>query len=115
MPAAEAGTTEVLLGVLHEAGAWLERTRRHLLVTGIVGIAVWYPALPLLAYLIGREGSELALTRWLLLGLVVLLLAALTLAWLRFYRRLSDEWKRWRAWIDRLEQREREIFGEGPG
>lgn len=39
----------------------------------------------------------------------------LTFAWLRFYRRLSDEWLRWRAWIDRLEARERELFGEGPG
>lgn len=106
------GTAETLLRLTAETGRWLERTRRYLVLSGALGIFLWYPVLLPLAWQAGAKASGDALLPLLLCLGVLAFLGSLTILWLREFLRLDRELRRWRERLARLQERERRLLDE---
>lgn len=106
-PAGEGGSTvEMLRAGLDQMGAQLERTRRHLLLGGVLGVFLWYPALVPWVWQTAERASESAFVPWAVAGLTILFLGVLTLLWAREFHRLDRELQAWRERMRALRERE---------
>lgn len=99
-------TVETLMRLAESSGAWLERTRRYLVVAGVVGVFLWYPLVLAWAWARALEGGASRPTPWLLAAGALVALLALTAVWARTYLRLSRELAAWRERVARLQARE---------
>lgn len=106
---------ETLLRVLERTGEWLERTRRSLLMAGVLGIFLWYPVLVPWAWAVGAKSSARPWMPWFLSGAVVVLLLLLSAFWAREYLRLDKELAAWRERMARLREREARLLSDAPG
>lgn len=110
-----AGTAETLRRLAERSEAWLARTRRYVLISGPLGIFLWYPVLIPWAWRAGREGSGTAWMPWALAGGALLFLAGLTTLWAREALRLDRELKAWREQLAELRRREEALLAELDG
>jgi hypothetical protein len=101
--------------MVEPAGAWLERTRRYLIVSGVLGALVWYPVLVPWAWSLAREGSLLVWSPWIASAGIALFLVGMSALWIAHYRRLDREIREWRARLARLKVEERAIIDELDG
>ena len=107
-----AGTAETLYRLATRSEAWLARTRRYVLISGPVGVFLWYPVLVPWAWRLGREASGAAWMPWALAGATLLLLVGLTALWAREFLRLDRELAAWRAQLAELRRREETLLAE---
>ena len=107
-----AGAAETLRVMAERAEAWLARTRRYVLISGPLGIFLWYPVLIPWAWRAGREGSTSAWMPWALATGALLFLAGLTLLWAREFLRLDRELAAWREQLAELKRREDALMAE---
>jgi len=103
-------TAETLYRLAENSGHWLERTRRYLLLSGALGIFLWYPILVPWAYRAGSEGTAAEGAGLFLAGAVVLFLLILTFIWGRAFLQLDRELAEWRERMARLQRREQELL-----
>lgn len=108
---ADAGSTvEILRASLDQMGAQLERTRKHLLLGGVLGIFLWYPFLVPWAWRTAARASESRFVPWAVAALTMLFLVVLTLLWAREFHRLDRELIRWRRRMSDLRAREARLL-----
>ena len=115
LPAAadeDEGTAETLMRLANRAVEWLERTRRYLLVSGLLGVFLWYPILIPYAFRAGRSASLQPWAPWALAGGALLFLVALTVLWARQFLALDAELAGWRERMGRLREREARFLEE---
>lgn len=105
-PEREAGTIEVLRASLDRLGEQLERTRRHLLFAGVLGVFLWYPFLVPWSWQAAAAASTDAWVPWAVASGALVFLVALTLLWAREFVRLDRELRAWRARMEHLRARE---------
>lgn len=103
-------TVETLRGLADHSVAWLERTRRYLLLGGVLGIFLWYPVLIAWAWTSGRAASGGIGFSVILVVVVLALLGVLTALWAREFVGLDRELRRWRERVERLRAREEEMM-----
>jgi hypothetical protein len=115
VPDDDEGMAEALLRLAERSEAWLSRTRRYLLLAGVLGVVLWYPFLVPLVWSAGRDLVPAPWGSWLLAGLAALLLATLTFLWARALHQLDRDLDAWRAKVARLRLRERELLAELEG
>jgi len=106
LPHADHSMAESLRRLMDRMGEQLERTRRHLLFAGFVGIFVWYPLLLPWAWRQARLATDDPVIHWTVTGLAVLFLLVLTFLWAREYVRLRVELVAWRRKIGELRAKE---------
>lgn len=106
------GTAETLYRLAERSEAWLARTRRYVLVSGPLGVFLWYPVLVPWAWRAGREASATGWMPWALAAGAIALLAGLTVAWAREFVRLDRELRAWREQLAELRRREAELWAE---
>ena len=107
-----AGTAETLYRLAVRSEAWLARTRRYVLISGPVGIFLWYPVLIPWTWRLGREGSGAAWMPWALAAATLLFLVGLTTLWAREFVRLDRELAAWREQLAELRRREETLLAE---
>ena len=107
-PAPGSGTSplEVLRGSLDRMGEQLERTRRHLLFAGVLGVFLWYPFLVPWAWKRAAQTGGDPLFPWAVGGLTLAFLVVLTALWARELHRLDRELHAWRDRMGELRARE---------
>lgn len=103
-------TVEALRGVLDRMGEQLERTRRHLLFAGVLGIFLWYPFLVPWAWRQANAVSDEAALAWAVAGATLAFLIVLTVLWAREFLRLDRELDAWRGRIGELRDREEHLL-----
>ena len=106
LPGSDNGPLEVLRASLDSMGGQLERTRRHLLLAGVLGLFLWYPILVPWTWRQAERTSDNALFPWGIAGLTLAFLAVLTGLWARELHRLDRELVAWRARMSELRERE---------
>lgn len=110
--AEDESTAETLLRAVERTGGWIERTRRTVLVSGILGVFLWYPVLLPWAWNVGSRASTSPAAPWIVAGGALLLLLALTALWAREYLRLDRELVAWSERVARLRAREAALLNE---
>jgi hypothetical protein len=103
-------TVETLVEALRLSTEWLERSRTHLLVAGLLGIVVWYPVLLPWAWSQGAEASSTPWGPWLLAGLLGLGLLGATLVWGWRLLALDRDLRHWRDRLESLRRREQDLL-----
>lgn len=104
--ASEDSTVEVLRRALDRMGEQLERTRRHLLFAGVLGIFLWYPILVPWAWRQVAQATDDSIAPFVVAALVAGFLAVLTVLWAREFLRLDAELEAWRRRMRALRERE---------
>lgn len=99
-------TVEALRRSLDRMGEQLERTRRHLLFAGVLGIFLWYPILVPWAWQQAARVSDDAFLPWTVAGAALAFLIVLTILWAREFLRLDRELNAWRGRLGELRDRE---------
>lgn len=107
------GTAETLLVAIDLAGAWLERTRRYLVIGGVLGVLLWYPIVLTWGwnFVLRSGGSGIG---GLVPFLALLLVIALTFVWLRELLRIDRDLAFWRSKLARLREREKSLLEAPP-
>lgn len=103
-------TAETLHRLAENTGHWLERTRRYLLLSGVLGIFLWYPILVPWAYKAGRDASLDESSGLVLAAAVLVFLLVVTFIWGRTFLQLDRELAQWRDRMARLQKREQELL-----
>jgi hypothetical protein len=103
---AQDSTVEALRGSLDRMGEQLERTRRHLLFAGVLGVFLWYPILVPWAWQQAARASDDPLVPWAVAAMTIAFLLALTLLWAREFLALDRELNAWRGRLRELRSRE---------
>lgn len=109
-PADSESTVETLVEALRLSTGWLERSRTHLLVAGLLGIVVWYPVLLPWAWNAGSGASSSPWGAWLMAGLVVVGLLGATLLWGWRLLALDRDLRQWRDRLESLRRREQDLL-----
>lgn len=112
MTSEEDSTVEALRASLERMGHQLERTRKILLLAGVLGIFLWYPFLIPWSWQQAARASEDATIPWVAAALTVLFLVVLTLLWAREFLRLDRELIAWRGRLGELRDREAHLLDE---
>lgn len=105
-PSGEDGPLEMLRTSLDRMGEQLQRTRRHLLFAGVLGVLLWYPVLVPWAWRQAARTDVDALFPWVVSGLTLAFLVVLTTLWARELHRLDQELAAWRSRMGQLRDRE---------
>lgn len=105
-PVAADSTVEALRASLDRMGEQLERTRRHLLLAGVVGVFLWYPFLVPWSWQQAARATDDPTIPWAVAGLTLLFLLVLTLLWAREFVHLDRELSAWRGRMGELRERE---------
>lgn len=105
-------TSETLLHAIGKTGDWLTRTRRYVILAGILGIFLWYPVVLPWAWTTSLRGSSTHFYPWLLSFGALTLLLILTIFWAREYLRLDRELVAWRKRMDRFHKRETQLLAD---
>lgn len=108
-------TAESLRLALDRMGAQLERTRRNLLLAGVLGIFLWYPILVPWVWSAAARNAELPWIPWAFAGAAILFLAVLTILWAREFVGLDRELRRWRERMGELREREAGLMADLEG
>lgn len=111
-PATDDSTVEALRSSLERMGAQLERTRRLLLLAGVLGVFLWYPFLVPWTWLQATRATDDPVTPWAAAGLTLVFLLVLTLLWAREFLRLDRELNAWRGRLGELRHREQGLLDE---
>lgn len=109
-PASGDSTVEALRSALERMGEQLERTRKLLLLAGVLGVFLWYPFLVPWAWLQAQRASDEAFVPWGAAALTLLFLVVLTILWAREFLRLDRELNAWRGRIGELREREAHLM-----
>lgn len=110
LPGSDDSPIEVLRASLDRMGGQLERTRRHLLLAGVLGLFLWYPILVPWTWRQAQRTSDNPLFPWAVAGLTLAFLAVLTGLWARELHRLDRELVAWRARMSQLRERENSLM-----
>lgn len=105
-PPSDDSTVEALRGALDRMGEQLGRTRKHLLLGGVLGVFLWYPFLVPWAWIQADRASDDPVIPWAVAALTLAFLLALTVLWAREFLRLDRELNEWRGRIGDLRVRE---------
>jgi hypothetical protein len=105
-PSADDSTVEALRRSLDRMGEQLERTRRHLLFAGVLGVFLWYPILVPWTWRQAAAATPDPLVPWAVAAATLAFLVVLTVLWAREFVRLDREVRAWRARMDELRARE---------
>lgn len=105
-PRSDDSTVEALRASLERMGEQLERTRKHLLLAGVLGVFLWYPFLVPWAWQQAARSTEDPIVPWGAAALTVAFLVVLTILWAREFLRLDRELAAWRGRIGELRDRE---------
>lgn len=108
-------TAESLRFALDRMGGQLERTRRNLLLAGVVGIFLWYPILVPWVWTTASGDTNATWLPWALAGAALLFLGVLTVLWAREFVRLDRELRRWRERMGELRDREAGLMADLEG
>ncbi|HUR69576.1 MAG TPA: hypothetical protein VM370_10050 [Candidatus Thermoplasmatota archaeon] len=111
-PTSGDSTVEALRGSLERMGGQLERTRKLLLLAGVLGVFLWYPFLVPWAWLQASRASDEPYVPWGAAALTLLFLVVLTILWAREFLRLDRELNAWRDRIGELRDRETYLMDE---
>lgn len=103
-------TVEALRGSLERMGEQLERTRKLLLLAGVLGVFLWYPFLVPWAWLQAARASDDAVVPWVAATMTLLFLVVLTVLWAREFLRLDRELNAWRGRLGELRDREAHLL-----
>lgn len=109
-PASGDSTVEALRGSLERMGEQLERTRKLLLLAGVLGVFLWYPFLVPWAWLQAARASDDAVVPWGAAAMTLLFLVVLTVLWAREFLRLDRELNAWRGRLGELRDRETHLM-----
>lgn len=109
-PAAQDSTVEALRASLERMGEQLERTRKHLLLAGVLGVFLWYPFLVPWAWQQAARSSDDPLIPWGVAALTLAFLVVLTVLWAREFLRLDRELSAWRGRMVELRAREAHLM-----
>ena len=109
-PASDDSTVEALRTSLDRMGEQLERTRKLLLLAGVLGVFLWYPFLVPWAWLQAARASDDPVIPWAVAALTLLFLVALTVLWAREFLRLDRELDAWRGRIGELRDKEAHLM-----
>lgn len=109
LPGSDDSPLEVLRRSLDRMGGQLERTRRHLLLAGVLGVFLWYPILVPWTWRQALQTSDNNLFPWAVAGLTLAFLLVLTGLWAREIQRLDRELVAWRARMRELRDRENSL------
>lgn len=99
-------TVEVLRASLERMGEQLERTRKNLLLAGVLGVFLWYPFLVPWSWQQAANASDNPVIPWAVAGLTLAFLVVLTILWAREFTGLDRELNAWRARMGELRARE---------
>lgn len=102
----EGSTVEALRASLDQVVVQLERTRKHLLFAGVLGIFLWYPFLIPWSWQKAMEASGHAGTAFGVAAFTLAFLVALTILWAREFVRLDRHLAAWRSRLGQLRLRE---------
>lgn len=105
-PPSDDSTVEALRDSLDRMGEQLERTRKHLLLGGVLGVFLWYPFLVPWAWIQADRASDDPVIPWAVAALTLAFLLALTVLWAREFLRLDRELNEWRGRMGELRVRE---------
>lgn len=106
----EDSTVEALRASLDRMAEQLERTRRHLLFAGVLGVFLWYPILVPWAWQQAARASDTPLFPWAIAGMTLVFLVVLTILWAREFVRLDRELNGWRDRLKALRDRETHLM-----
>ena len=109
-PPSEDSTVEALRSSLDRMAEQLERTRRHLLFAGVLGVFLWYPILVPWAWQQAARASDAPIFPWAVAGMTLVFLLVLTILWAREFVRLDRELDGWRDRLEKLRQRETHLM-----
>lgn len=109
-PPSDDSTVEALRTSLDRMGEQLERTRKLLLLAGVLGVFVWYPFLLPWAWIQASRASDDPAIPWAVAALTLLFLVSLTVLWAREFLRLDRELNAWRGRIGELRDRESHLM-----
>jgi len=109
-PPAEDSTVEALRASLDRMGEQLERTRKHLLLAGILGVFLWYPFLVPWAWQQAARSSDDPVVPWGVAAMTLAFLVVLTILWAREFLHLDRELNAWRGRIGELRDREEHLM-----
>jgi len=109
-PPAGDSTVEALRSSLDQVLLQLERTRRTLLLAGILGVFLWYPFLVPWSWQQAARASESVVIPWGVATLTVGFLGTLTFLWGREFMRLDRQLAVWRGRLDELRARETHLM-----
>ena len=105
-PTSDDSTVEALRTSLDRMGEQLERTRKLLLLAGVLGVFLWYPFLVPWAWIQASRASDDPVAPWGAALMTLLFLIVLTVLWAREFLRLDRELNAWRNRIVELRDRE---------
>lgn len=110
LPELAEGTAEALRRSLDRMGAQLERTRRHLLFAGVLGVFLWYPILVPWTWHLTASATDDPLAPWFIAAATLGFLVVLTILWAREFLRLDREVNAWRARMNELREKEEGLY-----
>ncbi|HVM44768.1 MAG TPA: hypothetical protein VM582_02440 [Candidatus Thermoplasmatota archaeon] len=111
----EESTAETLLLLTERSEDWLLRTRRYLVIAGVLGVFLWYPLLVPAAWRVGERAFYAPWAPPAFAGAALVLLLGLTAIWAREFRRIDRELAEWRVRLARLKRREEQLLAELEG
>lgn len=103
-------TVEALRASLDRMGEQLERTRKNLLLAGVLGVFLWYPFLVPWAWQQAARATDDPTIPWGVASLTLAFLVVLTVLWAREFLRLDRELNAWRGRIGELRSREEHLM-----
>ena len=109
-PPSDDSTVEALRSSLDRMGEQLERTRKNLLLAGVLGVFLWYPFLVPWAWLQAARSSDDPVIPWAVAALTLAFLVVLTVLWAREFLRLDRELNAWRGRLWELRDREEHLM-----
>lgn len=106
----EDSTVEALRSSLDRMGEQLERTRKNLLLAGVLGVFLWYPFLVPWAWQQAARSTDDPVIPWGVAALTLAFLLVLTVLWAREFLRLDRELNAWRGRLGELRDREAHLM-----
>lgn len=103
-------TVEALRASLDRMGEQLERTRKNLLLAGVLGVFLWYPFLVPWAWQQAANSTDSPVIPWGVAALTLAFLFVLTVLWAREFLHLDRELNAWRGRLVELRNREAHLM-----